>query len=440
MNRFVIRRLVSALCSTGLFVISSQVMASAFQLWEQDGASVGNYHAGYAAKAEDASTAFYNPAGLTRFKNQQAIFAASGIMPDFKYSGNITVSSINGGLTPLTVTAQGGTFGLVPALQYVAPLSDWASFGFSVVVPFGLKTNYGNSTPLRYVATQTAVSVVDISPELAFKVTDKASIGFGPDLQIMHGEFDQVGTLAGELDTYSTNKADDTAYGYHLGALYEFTPDARVGVSYHSQVAHHLTGTSHFTGPLATIINGGPLYSPNASVNIKLPAYTALSGYYRVVPKVAVMGSVIYTQWNHIQTLILKNIAAIDVPGLFPSTHVEVVMPQHYRNTWNYALGADFYATDCFTFRTGIGYDQTPLTNRYRHVQLPDANRFAVALGSHFKATQTIGLDVSWLHVFAQRVLVNPPAQVNGAQTTTTDGHVTGGADVIAGQLTWDFV
>ena len=68
MNRFKTRKLVSALSLTGLFFLSSHAMASAFQLWEQDAASVGNYHAGYAAAAYDASTAFYNPAGFSPFK------------------------------------------------------------------------------------------------------------------------------------------------------------------------------------------------------------------------------------------------------------------------------------------------------------------------------------------------------------------------------------
>ena len=46
-------------------------------------------------------------------------------------------------------------------------------FGFSVDVPFGLKTNYGYTSAVRYASTQTAVTVVDISPSLGYPVTEK---------------------------------------------------------------------------------------------------------------------------------------------------------------------------------------------------------------------------------------------------------------------------
>ena len=61
MNRFLVHPLMTSLCVIGLVSLSSYANASGFQLWEQDGASIGNYHAGYAAAANDASTAFYNP-------------------------------------------------------------------------------------------------------------------------------------------------------------------------------------------------------------------------------------------------------------------------------------------------------------------------------------------------------------------------------------------
>src|SRR5580704_14495993 len=100
MKHFATRPLMAALCASGLLVISTQAMAAAFQLWEQDGASIGNYHAGYAAPAEDASTAWYNPAGITRFKNQQVVLGGVAIMSDFKYRGNVGVTE----LSPVIVT------------------------------------------------------------------------------------------------------------------------------------------------------------------------------------------------------------------------------------------------------------------------------------------------------------------------------------------------
>ncbi len=438
MKKFAKNRTIKQVCLLGLMSLSTQAMASGFQLLDQDAVSLGTNHAGYAALANDASIGFYNPAGMMRIKNQQLILAALGVMTDVKFTGDTTVNTIDAGNTQFPVTAQGGNFSLIPALHYVAPLSDWASFGFSINLPFGLKNNYGNGTMLRYTSTRSSATVIDITPSLAFQPTEKGSIGFGFDIQRMYGEFDQVGTLGPGLDTPSTNQADGTGYGYHLGGLYELTPTARIGISYHSQVVHHLSGSSKFVGPLANLMNNGPIVSNRATVNVTLPPYTALSGYYLINPKVAVMGSFIYTQWTTLQNLILNHIAGVDLMG--PTTDIQIIIPQKFHNTWNFSLGADYYVTDQITLRGGLGYDQTPVRNAYRNVQLPDNDRYSVALGGHYQASKTVGLDIGWSHIFIERANLNPPPQALGSQVVTTNGSVTGGGDVLGGQITWDFV
>lgn len=438
MKLFKARRLISYLCAAGMLAVSSQVLASAFQLFEQDGASPGNYHAGYAAIAEDASTAFYNPAGIVRFKNQQLVFAGNGIATDFKYNGNVVVDTISS--TPVPTVAQGGNFAFIPAMHYVTPLTERLGFGFSVDVPFGLKTNYGYGSYLKYASTQTAVTVVDISPSLGYLVTDKASVGAGLDVQRMYAEFDQVGTsLTPTLDSVSTNKANDTAAGYHAGVLYQFTADTRAGLSYHSKVVHHLSGSSKFEGPLIPFVTAStlPAVSSHMNTNITLPPYTALSFYTKPHPQFGLMATTIYTQWNTFKSLILNNLSGV-TDTLDTSTNIQVTVPQYYRNTWMISVGGDYYATDKIIVRCGLGYDQTPVQNRFRNAALPDNNRYVVALGEHYQATKTIGLDVGWMHLFVKQANINPPPLTTGGETVTTNGNVTGGADVFSGQVTWD--
>lgn len=440
-----VRPLVKLTAASVIAVISTQAFASAFQLWEQDAASLGNYHAGYAAAASDASTAFYNPAGITRFHHQQIVFAGVAVTSSVKYRGLVDVSygpALPSNGPQEVAAAQGGTFAFIPAIHYVTPINDWLGLGFSIDVPFGSKLDYRNSTVLRYISTKTNVSVLDISPVLGIKLTDKASLGIGPDVQIMKGEFNQVGTyLSEEYDSDGLNTAEDTAYGYHVGGLYEFTPDTRVGISYHSQVVHHLTGTSTFAGPFPQTITDQDISSSRAKVSITLPAYTAFSIYHRMDPKWALMASAIYTQWNSLQYLVMQNVAGVViVGGTVPtsSTDIVVTVPQHFRNTWNLSVGADYYLTDTITLRGALGYDQTPVNNAYRNVQLPDNNRYVVACGGHYQATKAVGVDLGWMHVFFNKAHVAPPQQVTGAEIGMTNGSVTGGADVLGGQITWD--
>lgn len=418
-----------------IYSYSTFASAAAFQLWEQDGASIGNYHAGYAAAAEDASTAFYNPAGLTRFKNQQLVVAGTSVLTNFKYKGTVAVSTL-ADPSAQPVTAQGGGFGFVPALHYVAPLTERLAFGFSIAVPFGLMTNYGSDTILKYAATKTSIETIDVSPTLAYKINKNASVGLGPDLQYARGEFDQVGVLFfPQFFADGINKADGTSYGYHGGVLYEVSDNTRFGLSYHSQVVHHLTGTSELNGPLLQAVGAGSVTSKTAYINVTLPPYTALSFFHRN-KQVALMGSAILTQWSSIRELILHNVAGIE--NAAPTTSIVVTIPQYFRNTWNLTAGANYYVTDTVTLRGGLGYDQTPVGNTYRNVQMPDNDRYVVALGGHFKASETVALDVSWAHIFVPQSSIAPPSQVSGDEVTTTVGHVKGGADVFGAQVTWN--
>lgn len=427
----------SCMLALGAIEFSSAANAAAFQIWEQSGASIGNYHAGYAAEAGDASTAFFNPAGITRFQNQQLVVGGAAIMSSFKYRGSVNV------MTPITafgsnaVTAQGGTFSVVPDLHYVAPISDCVGFGFSIDVPFGLKTSYNDDTFIQYAATFSQINVVDYSPDLALQFTDKASVGAGFDIQRMDLQLDNtslnpifIGPIPiGVKNTSVSNKLNDTGYGGHFGLLYQFTPETRVGVSYHTHVSHHLTGDSNFSAMLK---------SDNTWTNINLPAYTSAGVYSQVAPQWALMGNVIYTEWDTFKQLVLHNAAGYTATG--PSRSIVVVSPQHYRNTWNLSGGADYLATERMTLKGGLGYDESPIRNAYRTVVLPDNNRFIIALGAHYDASKRVGLDIGWSHFFIKESKVNPPAQVTGVQSTTTNGHVTGGADVLGGQVTWNIV
>jgi len=430
------KRLVQHQWLALLLFTSTEALASGFQLWEQDNASLGNYHAGYAVM-RDASTAFYNPAGIPQIKNQQMIFGGAGVFTNIEYNGTVAVDTLNGNAPQYTI-AQGGISSFIPSFHYVAPISESIGFGLSLDVPFGLGIDYGRETILRYSAYRVATTVVDLSPSLGLQITGPFSIGLGIDIQRMAAEFDEIGRIADDTDTDSTSKAWGMAWGYHAGILYQFSPETRAGLSYHSQVVHHLKGKSKFVGPAADAFNGGPIISNVAKTNITLPSYTAFSLYHKTAPQWAFMGTVIYTQWSSLQQLTLQNVAGIQ--DFAPSTSINIVLPQHYHNTWNLSLGADYLVSECVTLRVGAGFDQSPSNNTYRNTQLPDNDRYAVAFGGHYQATKTIGIDAGWTHLWIHKAGIHNIVEVTGDQTVTTNGRVNGSADVFGAQIVWDML
>jgi long-chain fatty acid transport protein len=446
-----IKQLIHLMCATGMMTLSTTASAAAFQLYEQDGASVGDYHAGRAAQANNASTAFYNPAGLTRIPNQQFVFGDVAVLSDLKYRGTVSVNTISAG-APTYVVNQGGAFSTIPDLFYVAPINDRIAFGFSIVAPFGLKTDYGRVTNLRYAATATELTVVDVSPSLAFKIIPQLSIGAGYDWQRFGAEFNQDAMISG-FNSYAYNKAWSSASGGHIGALYSPWESTRFGLSFNSQVVHHPHGTSKLIGPGASFVTGIPapfgpgnpqaIVSTQAYTRVTLPAYTTLSAFHQLNSRWALMGTAIYTRWSTFKTLTLSNIATVNLVGFLPvaSSTGSLTLTENYRDAWNFSLGTEFYATEKATLRGGIGYDESPIKNNLRDVRIPDNTRYAFALGGHYQAIKQLGFDIGWTHLFVPgHTNITPPPLSVGAQTTVTRGYMQANADIFGAQITWDIV
>ncbi len=87
----ILKNIALLLLTTGC---TTPVMAASYQIWTQDAASVGNYHAGRAAIADDASTNFYNPAGLIRIHNQQLVAGGTPTTSDMRFRGTIATNTL----------------------------------------------------------------------------------------------------------------------------------------------------------------------------------------------------------------------------------------------------------------------------------------------------------------------------------------------------------
>lgn len=423
--------------------LTNQAAASGFQLFEGNAVNIGDFGAGGAAIAEDASTAYYNPAGLVRLTTPQIVLSATGIKSKANFSGKSTWS-VPG--TPLSKTlensADGGGYALIPAFHLAAPINDRIVLGFSLTAPFGLATEYDNDSVVRYEATESSVKALDLSPSVGIKITDQFSVGLGIDYQNLDATLNSVGFIplvispAGilkSMDVNSKNQASDWAFGWRAGALYQFTPGTRVGLNYVSKVKHHLTGTSTLTGysdVTGTILSG----SDNVAADITLPATTSLSIAHDLNPCLTLLGSVTYTQWSVIKAIELNNVATFD-KNLRPIT-TNVTLPENFRDTWRVAIGSNYKLSDQWLFRAGIGYDQTPVSNEDRGVRLPDGDRIALSLGTHYQPTKAIGLDVGYTHLFIKDGDINHTVHVGNSQVNTV-GSSKNAADLLGLQLTW---
>jgi len=70
---------------------SGLTYAAGFALIEQNASGLGNAYAGQAASAQDASTIFFNPAGMTWLPDRQLVAAGHLVKPQAAFSGSSTL-------------------------------------------------------------------------------------------------------------------------------------------------------------------------------------------------------------------------------------------------------------------------------------------------------------------------------------------------------------
>jgi long-chain fatty acid transport protein len=235
-------------------IACTNVQAAGFALIEQNASGMGNAYAGAAAVAEDASTIFFNPAGMTYIDGTQAVGALHLIKPnaDFRNQG-----SVAGAGKPLGDEGpNAGDLAFVPNFYFMTALTPSIKAGIGVNVPFGLKTEYDDEWLGRFQANKSELKTININPSIAFKVNDQLSLGLG--FSVMHAEATLTRSVnfggAGQGDVKV--EGDDWGFGFNLGAIYQATDNTRIGVAYRSKVKQKLEGEAKFTRP-ALVPNAG---------------------------------------------------------------------------------------------------------------------------------------------------------------------------------------
>ncbi|KKM67286.1 hypothetical protein LCGC14_1472610 [marine sediment metagenome] len=388
--------------------ISSTSFAAGFALIEQSVTGLGRAFAGSAAVSEDASAQYFNPAALSYLKREEMDLAINFIAPRSEFNNDGSTIPSNGG-----DYSDAANNAFLPNFSYVKPLNEKLTLGFAVVSPFGLVTEYNESWVGRYSAVKSDLKTYNFNPSLAFKATDKLSIGFGVSAQYIDLTLTQMARLAGS-DVKVKLEADDWAYGYNMGVIYDFTPSTRVGLSYRSKISHTLEGDG-------SIRQVG--VEDNITGDVDLPETLSLALQQRLSQKWTVMADVTWTRWSRFQELKIESDG-----GTLSSTKEE-----KWENTLRYGIGLSYAHSDKWQFRTGIAYDETPVPSaQYRTARIPDTDRTWLAVGATYHYSDNLILDAGYAHLFADNPKIN---ETTGSSRLSGDYDVN--VDIVGVQLRW---
>jgi long-chain fatty acid transport protein len=427
---------------------SSLSYGAGFAIMEQSVTGLGRAFSGSAAVAEDASTIFFNPAGLTYLSHSQLAAGLNLISPrsDFNDKGSSTAAAVGG--APLTGReGDAGNLAAVPNFYYAHRINDNTVAGIGVNAPFGLVTEYSDNWKGRYHAIKSDLLTININPSIAFKSSEKLSLGFGINLQYIDLELTQavdfgsicaaaaVGACAAPQanDGKAKLTADDWSWGYNLGLIYQATEATRLALAYRSKISHHLTGKGKFTvpsnvpGPLATALG-----FTNASISgdVDLPETASFAVHHQVNNKWAVMADASWTHWDRFEEL------AISSPD--PANKLNSVKEEKWDNSMRYGLGFTYAHNGKWTFRGGVAYDETPISDEYRTARIPGEDRTWVALGASYNYSETITVDAGYTHIF----LSDP--EIDESLDAPLDHRLVGdydaSVDILGVQMRWVFL
>lgn len=393
----------------------SDALAAGYAVGQESVTGMGVAYAGGAAAANDVSTVFYNPAGLTRIGGSQVIWGGASIFPSIQFrEQNSTLfdgTTISGG-----EGGNGGQNALIPHFYGVYTASNGIKYGLGINSPFGLVTNYEDGWKGRYSEITTSLKGVNVNPSVAGIVAPGLSVGAGASLQFLRAKLLQsidfgsncaqvlnagdcltnFGIAPGQSDGSGKVRGDAFGIGFNIGVLYEPTEGTRFGAHYRSRMNFNFDGKGKFAIPQGAraFLNAVGLPDSfgiaNAKFTLVEPEMASVSAYHALTDKWAVMADITWTRWAVFDKLKI----------LFDDQTTTNLLETKWDNVFRYSLGATYKPSRNLVWRAGVAFDDSPINGDFRGPGIPDSDRIILGLGLGLAVSDEVWMDVGYQHLF----------------------------------------
>lgn len=404
-----------SLAVIGTLALSQAAGAAGFQLLEQNASGLGSAYAGSAAATNDASTIYYNPAGMTELSDREVSTGLTLVKPSFKFRND------GSSVAPASTGSTGGDAGHLAALPNayfsMALNKDWY-VGLGMGAPFGLKTEYQDDWVGRFQSTTFDIKTYNINPSVAWRVSDKLSLGAGVNYQRMEVLYKRMAAVANPAlppafwpalqNTEIKLDATSEGYGWNAGLLFKPSASTKIGLSYRSAIKQDLGGTLGSS-------NQAIVKDSLAKASLKLPDTMILSVSQKLDATWEMLGDVSRTGWSKIDVIDIQY-----ADGVRAGTTAQK-LEARFRDTWRVALGANQHLSDKWTMRYGVAWDQSPVRKaETRLVSLPDNDRLWLTIGAGYNFDKKSRIDVGASYIFIKDTPIDKDERATGA------GRVTG--------------
>lgn len=365
MSRAQLSALTTFVCTA---ILSNSALAGAYQLYELGTPVMGTAAVGQAV-ANDASTAFLNPAGMGFLPDTQFMLGSQIIMPYTNFSKNSlnTISGDNGGNAGL----------LTPGMDiyYSYSLSPCLKLGLSVASPYGGALNYDDGWAGRYVVQDAMFYTINVNPSVGYRVNQWLAVGAGASIEYMNLTQTTAFAIEHLVDGQIDIKADNYSPGFNLGVMFAPYASTKIGITYRSKINHDLHGQLTFL----RIDN-----APNISLNMVSPQNIIASASQDFSDRFTLLAEAGWSNWSSMKNTILN-----------VGNH-SVITPLNWKNTYRAGLGGRFKATPVLVLQAGVSYDSSPTTTTERLPSLPMDRQIRVGAGVLYSMLKTVQLGFSY--------------------------------------------
>ncbi len=419
-SRSTLTILGSALAGGAALMPSAQ--AGGIILYEIATPDVGLAGAGYAARAQDASTVFSNPAGMSLLEGSQFQGGLQLTYGSVEFSPDANTGPLLGD------DAGDNAVGALPAgsLFFTHALSDRFTVGFGAFSYFGLALDYGDDWVGRYYVQNDALLGLSFMPAVSYQATDWLSIGAG--LNAMYGYMSaETAVRTGGAGDGQLELNDETwGFGANAGLLITPSEGTRFGITYLSPVKLDFEDRPSFSnlGPLGDAIFTNP---PQLDLGVTVPQSVMLSVYHELSPKWAILANLGWQNW--------EQFGKVDV-GVDSTNPQDLTADLDYQDTWHGAIGAQFRASAAWLLSAGAAYDSAAVEDQDRTLGLPMGEAYRFGLGAQWQLSEAVALGAAYEFMWVGDMPVT--------QESVYRGRVSGSFEdswfsFFTANLTWNF-
>jgi long-chain fatty acid transport protein len=414
MHRFLGICLLGTLLSV---VGAASVSAQGFGVYEQGACMTGRGGAGVADPCHDGSGMFFNPAALS-FDAKIMTFGSVLIGPSGTFT-DTSGTSMNGKVSTLN-----DAWYPVPNIYVSMPFAKRYAFGVGVMAPYGLTTDWPETSQGRYLGYKSVVQGLYVQPTFAVKVNDKFSLGFGIDATYLNVELRQRVDLSTQLlpngapfsavgvPAYTDFadvqlKGKTWNYGYHLGMIVKPNDRFAIGARYlggqsigindgtidTTQIMTGLKLPPQLGGtPIDSLVApqfaaGGKLSDQAATTTIPMPAAFVAGMMIKAAPTVKLFFDYQWTNWKKFDVLPING------------QYLKSTIIESYNNVSGFRMGTEIGLGAKNALRAGFNIHGPAAPDQTVTPNLPEGSRREFTVGFGSQLAKSFRLDVSYMYL-----------------------------------------